>query len=224
MGDTEQLIGLYHTGFMICLALTILFIALSIFLFFKLKIRDVFNILTGRAQKRSIRMMEEENAKTGKLRRDYVPTNTSSDLYTTPSGGIPPVVYTPPEDTGAGKTAEGPFPVASSISRPAGEGSEATTLLHEGEGSEATTLLHEGEGSEATTLLHEGEGSEATTLLYQEDVPAKPADAGAPGETMLLTPEMEAEMESAGNTEPPKMPGRFQITKDEIWIHTDEMI
>lgn len=208
MGDTEQLIGLYHTGFMICLALTILFIALSIFLFFKLKIRDVFNILTGRAQKRSIRMMEEENAKTGKLRRDYVPTNTSSDLYTTPSGGIPPVVYTPPEDTGAGKTAEGPFPVASSISRPAGEGSEATTLLHEGE------------GSEATTLLHEGEGSEATTLLYQEDVPAKPADAGAPGETMLLTPEME----SAGNTEPPKMPGRFQITKDEIWIHTDEMI
>ena len=88
MGDTEQLIGLYHTGFMICLALTILFIALSIFLFFKLKIRDVFNILTGRAQKRSIRMMEEENAKTGKLRRDYVPTNTSSDLYTTPSGGI----------------------------------------------------------------------------------------------------------------------------------------
>lgn len=200
MGDTEQLIGLYHTGFMICLALTILFIALSIFLFFKLKIRDVFNILTGRAQKRSIRMMEEENAKTGKLRRDYVPANTSSDLYTTPSGGIPPVVYTPPEDTGAGKTAEGPFPVASSISRPAGE------------------------GSEATTLLHEGEGSEATTLLYQEEVPAKSADAGAPGETMLLTPEMEAEMESAGNTEPPKMPGRFQITKDEIWIHTDEMI
>ena len=218
MGETEQMISLYHTGFMICLVLTILFIALSVFLFFKLKIRNVFNILTGRAEKRSIRMMEEENAKTGKLRRDYTPTHTSSDLYTTPSGGVPPVVYTPTDDQGADKTSERrPSHLVSSVSQ------TVQPANHEEEGSEPTTLLHEGEGSEATTLLHEGEGSEATTLLHETDIPAEDLSEGTPGETMLLTPQMEAEMNAAEENKR-KIPGRFQITKDQIWIHTDEMI
>ena len=206
MGETEQMISLYHTGFMICLVLTILFIALSVFLFFKLKIRNVFNILTGRAEKRSIRMMEEENAKTGKLRRDYTPTHTSSDLYTTPSGGVPPVVYTPTDDQGADKTSERrPSHLVSSVSQT------------------VQPANHEEEGSEATTLLHEGEGSEATTLLHETDIPAEDLSEGTPGETMLLTPQMEAEMNAAEENKR-KIPGRFQITKDQIWIHTDEMI
>ena len=40
---------------------------------------------------------------------------------------------------------------------------------------------------------------------------------------MLLTPQMEAEMNAAEENKR-KIPGRFQITKDQIWIHTDEMI
>ena len=64
MEETQQLISLFHTGFIICLVLTILFAALSIFLFFFLRIRNVFDNMTGRAEKRTIRMMEEENAKT----------------------------------------------------------------------------------------------------------------------------------------------------------------
>ena len=51
--------GIYYLS-----VLTILFAALSIFLFFFLRIRNVFDNMTGRAEKRTIRMMEEENAKT----------------------------------------------------------------------------------------------------------------------------------------------------------------
>ena len=70
MQETEQLIAIYHTGFIICLCLTILFAVLSVVIFFRFKIRRVFDFLTGRAQKRTIRQMEEENAQTGKLRQD----------------------------------------------------------------------------------------------------------------------------------------------------------
>lgn len=90
--QSEQIINIFHSGFIICLVLTILFAALSIFFFFRFKIRDVFNAITGRAQRKSVQQMEEENAKTGKLRQDYYSAPTSSDLYTTPSGRIPPVM------------------------------------------------------------------------------------------------------------------------------------
>jgi hypothetical protein len=90
--QSEQIINILHIGFIICLVLTILFAALSVFFFFQFKICDVFNAITGRAQRKSVQQMEEENAKTGKLRQDYYSAPTSSDLYTTPSGRIPPVM------------------------------------------------------------------------------------------------------------------------------------
>ena len=76
--QSEQIINILHIGFIICLVLTILFAALSVFFFFQFKIRDVFNAITGRAQRKSVQQMEEENAKTGKLRQDYYSTPTSS--------------------------------------------------------------------------------------------------------------------------------------------------
>lgn len=69
--QSEQIINILHIGFIICLVLTILFAALSVFFFFQFKICDVFNAITGRAQRKSVQQMEEENAKTGKLRQDY---------------------------------------------------------------------------------------------------------------------------------------------------------
>lgn len=62
--QSEQIINILHIGFIICLVLTILFAALSVFFFFQFKIRDVFNAITGRAQRKSVQQMEEENAKT----------------------------------------------------------------------------------------------------------------------------------------------------------------
>lgn len=217
--ETEQLIGLYHTGFIVCLILTILFVALSVLLFFKLRIRDVFNFMTGRAEKMTIRRMEEENAKTGKLRQEYLNPATSSDLYTTPSGNIPPIIYPPTEPTNTGT-----------------EKTEPT--LRNAEGSSRTDLLKpENDGSEATTLLR-GEGSEETTLLKHEpDAAAEVEEAafahqgistqtGTAGETTLLTPDMEAafraQQEAAKTEEKPRW--KFDIIKENMWIHTDEVI
>ena len=217
--ETEQLIGLYHTGFIVCLILTILFVALSVLLFFKLRIRDVFNFMTGRAEKMTIRRMEEENAKTGKLRQEYLNPATSSDLYTTPSGNIPPIIYPPTEPTNTGT-----------------EKTEPT--LRNAEGSSRTDLLKpENDGSEATTLLR-GEGSEETTLLKHEpDAAAEveeaafahhgiPPQTGTAGETTLLTPEMEAafraQQEAEKTEEKPRW--KFDIIKENMWIHTDEVI
>lgn len=210
--ETEQLIGLYHTGFIVCLILTILFVALSVLLFFKLRIRDVFNFMTGRAEKMTIRRMEEENAKTGKLRQEYLNPATSSDLYTTPSGNIPPVVYTPPGGDDGSAITERPH-LQSGVPD---DGSAKTERTHPDKNSP---------GGEATTLLNQGEGSEETTLLNQKPAAARYGQEGAPGETVLLTPQMEKEMADArAEEEKKKFPGKFVITKEQIWIHTEELI
>lgn len=51
--QSEQIINILHFGFIICLVLTILFAALSVFFFFQFKIRDVFNAITGRRSERA---------------------------------------------------------------------------------------------------------------------------------------------------------------------------
>ncbi|MBQ6181467.1 MAG: hypothetical protein IJK31_07240 [Ruminococcus sp.] len=65
--NPEKLIGLYHNGFIICIAFAILFFIISVILFFVFHIKDIFDIKTGRAQKRKIDEMEKENALTGRL-------------------------------------------------------------------------------------------------------------------------------------------------------------
>ena len=81
MQGTEQIIAVYQAGFIACLCLAVVFAALTIFIFFKLKIRQVFDFLTGREQRRTIKQMEQENAKTGKLREDTFIPGTTGDLY-----------------------------------------------------------------------------------------------------------------------------------------------
>lgn len=203
MQETEQLIAIYHTGFIICLCLTILFAVLSVVIFFRFKIRRVFDFLTGRAQKRTIRQMEEENAQTGKLRQDtYVP-ETTGDLYKTPSGSIPPVIYPPTGEVATGSEPTEKMHTNGSVS----QGDERTEILPEG--SEETTLL-QGDGSEETTLLS-GSTDETTVPLY-----------GAQGETMLLTPELEKAMRE--EREKKAYSGRFEIIKETMLIHTEERI
>ena len=133
--------------------LTILFAALSVFFFFQFKIRDVFNAITGRAQRKSVQQMEEENAKTGKLRQDYYSAPTSSDLYTTPSGRIPPVMSA---QQAAGGQADGAAYTEQVYHSADPEGREHTMQLHT-----AQQAASDNGGSEATTLLNSG--SEETT-------------------------------------------------------------
>lgn len=229
MQETEQLITLYHTGFIICLILTILFAVLSVLIFFLFKIRRVFDFLTGRAEKRTIRQMEEENAQTGKLRRDTFIPESTGDLYKTPSGSIPPIIYPPTGEVATGgETTEKIYSNGlqeqshvqlqrggnqySGIGSVSGTGNasredESTEILPEG--SEETTLLQD-EGSEETTLLS-GSADETTVPLY-----------GAQGETMLLTPELEKAMRE--EREKKAYSGRFEIIKETMLVHTEERI
>ena len=220
--QSEQIINIFHSGFIICLVLTILFAALSIFFFFRFKIRDVFNAITGRAQRKSVQQMEEENAKTGKLRQDYYSTPTSSDLYTTPSGRIPPIMYSKND---AGAQTGGTAYTEKIYHSPDIEGRESTMKLHGeqqsgfgNEGSEGTVLLNS--GSEETTLLNSG--SEETTLWNSGNGGTAVQKNIGFGETTLLSPEMEVSFVQTKTNE--KRPWNFVIKKEIIEIHTDEII
>ncbi len=231
MQQTEQLIAIFHTGFIICLVLTIFFAGLSIFIFFKFRIRNIFNFLTGREQKRTIRMMEEENAQTGKLRQDTYVSDSTGDLYKTPSGQIPPVIFPATQQTAVGGEPTEKMAVhtqdnsTGSVSQlhtgqeertePFPEGSESTTLLDSG--IEATTLLNSNpdinyglESSQKETIANEGSGQ--TASLY-----------GKMGETVLLTPEMEKVIREEQEKKRPYT-GRFEIIKEMMLIHTEEII
>lgn len=230
--QSEQIINILHIGFIICLVLTILFAALSVFFFFQFKIRDVFNAITGRAQRKSVQQMEEENAKTGKLRQDYYSAPTSSDLYTTPSGRIPPVMSA---QQAAGGQADGAAYTEQVYHSADPEGREHTMQLHTAQqaasdngGSEATTLLNG--GSEETTLLNSGSeettllnsGSEETTLLNSRNGGTTAQRNAGFGETTLLTPEMKASFVQAKTNEKPEW--NFVIKKEIMEIHTNEII
>lgn len=230
--QSEQIINILHLGFIICLVLTILFAALSVFFFFQFKIRDVFNAITGRAQRKSVQQMEEENAKTGKLRQDYYSTTTSSELYTTPSGRIPPVM---PAGQERGAQADGAAYTEKIHRVDDAEGRERTLQLYEAQranaadsGSEETTLLNS--GSEETTLLNSGSeettllnsGSEETTLLNSRNGGTTAQRNAGFGETTLLTPEMEASFVQAKTNEKPEW--NFVIKKEIMEIHTNEIV
>lgn len=221
MQETEQLITLYHTGFIIFLILTILFAALSVLLFFLFKIRRVFDYLTGRAEKRTIRQMEEENAQTGKLRQDTFIPESTGDLYKTPSGSIPPIIYPPTGEMATGGEPTEKMHTGASQAQPHVQAQGGGRLNTGGgysagtggvsRGDEKTELLPD--GSEETTLLNGG--SEETTLLSGNT-------AGTQGETMLLTPELERAMQEERQKRP--YSGRFEIIKDMMLIHTEERI
>ena len=221
MQETEQLITLYHTGFIIFLILTILFAALSVLLFFLFKIRRVFDYLTGRAEKRTIRQMEEENAQTGKLRQDTFIPESTGDLYKTPSGSIPPIIYPPTGEMATGGEPTEKMHTDASQTQPHVQAQGGGRLNTGGgysagtggvsRGDEKTELLPD--GSEETTLLNGG--SEETTLLSGNT-------AGTQGETMLLTPELERAMQEERQKRP--YSGRFDIIKDMMLIHTEERI
>lgn len=214
MQQSEQLINIFHVGFIICLCLAVVFAIVSIILFFRLRIRDVFDFLTGRAQKRSVKQMEEENAKTGKLRQDFYSDIKSSDLYHGTSGRTGEVQSSPiTEQINSGT--EQTEKTARAVSDPSNSGSNETTLLNSG--NEETTLLNSGNdettllnsGNEETTLLNSG--SEETTLL-----------GGGNGETVLLTPDMEAALHKEAEEKPSI--GTFIIIKEQMEIHTQEYI
>lgn len=114
MQELEQTINLYHTAYLVCLVLAVIFLAITVFLFFKLEILKIFDWKTGRDRKRSIQKMEEMNDRTGKLRTDadetpvrlraenrvVHPTQPNRELHAQVS--TQSVITPPPTSDGAG--------------------------------------------------------------------------------------------------------------------------
>lgn len=68
MEHIEKMINLYHIGFLICTVFSILFLLSTIIMFFRFNIPKIISDKTGRAMKKSMKVMEEKNARTGTLR------------------------------------------------------------------------------------------------------------------------------------------------------------
>lgn len=62
MQRLESQISMYHTIFMICIVLFVLFLLVDIFLFIKLDIRKVIGFLTGKTARKTIEEMERPEA------------------------------------------------------------------------------------------------------------------------------------------------------------------
>lgn len=73
MREAEQLIAVYHMGFLVCLCLTVAFSLLSTVLFFRFRIRRVFGYITGRAEKRSVKLLKDKSAMSVRLKDEKVP-------------------------------------------------------------------------------------------------------------------------------------------------------
>ena len=67
MDNTEQLIAIYHTGFIVSILVMCIGLALAVLFFFVFDIKNIFMIRTGRAKQKSIADMQERNLQTGKL-------------------------------------------------------------------------------------------------------------------------------------------------------------
>ena len=60
--------SILNIGFIICLSAAILFLIISVVLFFLFDIKTIYMIRSGRAQAKSVKEMQEANASTGRLR------------------------------------------------------------------------------------------------------------------------------------------------------------
>ena len=148
MQELERMIKIYHTAFIVFLILTILFLVVSVVLFFRFNIRGIFDMRTGRGARKTIQKMQEINAQTGKLRQDVV-THTPVNLQGAERISAPPT--------------EKRIKEAQETEALSNQGSQETALLSN-QGSQETTRLSD-QGSQETTLLHD---YNETTVLSSE--------------------------------------------------------
>ena len=66
--ESTSLINIFDTCFKVCFAFTVLFLIISVILFFLFDIRAIFSIRTGRAKSKTVKEMENSNNTTGRLR------------------------------------------------------------------------------------------------------------------------------------------------------------
>lgn len=201
MQELERMISIYHTAFIVCLVLAIVFLIISIILFIKFDIRKIFDMRTGRGAKRTIQKMEEINARTGKLREDVV-SNTPPGL--TPEERITyPVTAPNAQVQGELKRQQ----AAEQADRQAAE--QACRQAAEQANMRTVEQTIHTETEPVITRADDYSGSSETTVLYEE------------GKTTLLSEDNEHIEEQQ---EKIKLSGVFKIEKEIMWIHTEEVL
>lgn len=144
-------ISLFNTLFYVSLGVAVLGLLLAVFFFFYFDIPTVRALMTGSAKRKAIENMNEQNSRTGKLRKPITES-------TAPRKG--PVIQPPPQ-----ARHEDNAPTEST--RAAAPASQETTILRDE--TETTILRDENE----TTLLNQDQGYGETVLL--SSTPPKPS-------------------------------------------------
>lgn len=201
MENTEQLIAIYHTGFIVSIIVMFIGLALAVLFFFLFDIKNIFMIRTGRAKQKSIADMQQRNLQTGKL---------SSSPYTD-SGEIRNKKER--RKTGAFKT--GAFKTGAFRSSDRKQGAEVQPAKQQPEAAEH--LQNNGISGLAseTSLLAEPNNAVSMdeTLLNMES-----SQYEAPGTTVLAGND-HPQVQASTSAKP-----KFTVTERTIVTHTNEII
>lgn len=194
MAQIQQTINTLHTLFIVCLVLCAVFLVLSVVFFFVFDIKNTFNMLTGRSVKKTVKEMNEQNEKTGQLRRNAPQTGQSKRLNKVRRVDIQNAVI-PTGETNVQSASPGLQPdygtgeAAATAVLPATEGMEDTIVLQ-------TAQAGEGAG---TTVLS---GTGGTTVLGQSNAYSK----------------------EIAQSEVDEKYGKFEILTSVLMIHTNEAV
>lgn len=210
MEELQRAISLYNIGYWVCLGFSIFFLGISILLFFRFDVRKIFDLRTGRGERKTIQKMEEMNAKTGKLREE--PFSYSRSLKKSPFSGsldksgvrhVPEAIIPPVTEKVVSKTEGMSGKQNNEYMR------SSRQKVFQNEGSEDTTILP---GGTQETTLYQGTGEvfreSGQTVMMSQD-------------TSLL--ERQEEETTILETQQPAA-GKFVVERNIIWIHTDEVI
>ncbi|MCD7727822.1 MAG: hypothetical protein LUH57_05700 [Ruminococcus sp.] len=214
--SSENLISIYHTAFIVCLAFCILFFVLSIVMFFAFDIKRIYGILTGRVRKKTIEEMTQQTEQTGRLLKNARKGSQSAsfsnkldkirnDINAPPeSSHVEPIstAYKPPE----------PVPYQDP------QQDMQTTLLDIG--ADQTTLLEENTakadlGQETTDSLPKNSGEKPQESAKDKAFTPVNFEIGE-GHTMQLSSNMIKEAKPRNV--------KFVIVKENLLTHTEERI
>lgn len=163
--DAVELIALYSTLFYVFLGIAALGLTFSVFFFFYFDIPTTRAMMTGKAKQNTIRRMEEQNAKTGKLRFQY-PSHTgevSPRGHTGRTGRTGRMGRTERTGRTAGPQVAQPTPVAVEQEIP------ETSIL-------GSTAYQQKEELEQTAMLHpkpsgfQFEVTESIVLIHTDEI------------------------------------------------------
>lgn len=154
--ETAKLLELLQTGFIVCLVLTIVFFLISVLLFFVFNIKQVYMVLSGKAAKRDIRKLQEENFNTGRLSKYQ-----SKNVYTASLELSQDISRTERMDVVAEpqNVVTNPVETNNTVNSTTVLGQNETTVLN----GEMTTVLNAG----ATTVLSQNmQGSTSANRMF----------------------------------------------------------